>query len=127
MRTPLLALAAALVAIASGVAMVNISVPNKPASIVVNASAMTAGQNITLHLNYVPMNITVIKPNGTWAVLCMYFHGMLVDQYDSVWLDVYSYPYPPAATAVATAFKRASDMRDSNVTILLIVGQYRCP
>ncbi|MFP3193020.1 MAG: hypothetical protein RXR02_07905 [Thermoproteus sp.] len=127
MRIPLPILAAALAIIAAGVAMLHISVPNRPASIFINASALQPGQNMTLHLNYVPFNITIIKPNTTWAVLCMYFHGMLVDSYNIVWLNIYSHPYPPPAAAVATTFIYADDMKDSDVTILLIVGQYNCP
>ena len=126
MRAPLLALAALVVA-AAGVAMLHISVPSRPATLIINASTLAAGQNITLHLDYIPMNITVIKPNSTWAVLCMYYRGMLVDEYGSVWVDAYSHPYPPAATAVAETFTNAGDMWSSNATILLIVGQYSCP
>jgi hypothetical protein len=127
MRIPLLVLVATFVAVTAGVATLHISVPAKPASVLINASALQPGQNITLHLNYVPLNITIIKPNTTWAVLCMYFHGMLVDSYNIVWLNIYSHPYPPPAAAVATTFIYADDMKDSDVTILLIVGQYNCP
>lgn len=131
MRVPLPVLAAALVAIAAGTVMLNITVPDKPTSIIINASTLQSGQNITLHLDYIPLNITVIKPTADVAAFCMYYHGVLVDQYNYIWVDEYTDTYPGIATSGVTtfveSFKYATDMRDTNVTILLILGQKGCP
>jgi hypothetical protein len=131
MRTPLPVLVAALVAVAAGVATLHIVVPNKPTTIVINASTLAAGQNITLHLDYIPMNITVIKPNPPTAAFCMYYRGVLVDQYGTVWVDRYTDSYPGINTAGTTSyvesFSHAIDMYSTNVTILFILGQSTCP
>jgi len=124
MRTPLPVLVAALVAVVAGVATLHITVPAKPTSIFINASTLASGQNITLHLDYMPMNITVKTPNVISA-LCVYFHGMVVDSYNTVWLNIYENNYPGYSIISDNIFIDAK-MEDTNVTILFIAGQNGC-
>jgi hypothetical protein len=128
MRLPLPVLVAALVAVAAGVATLHISVPAKPAGVVINATALQPGQNITLHLSYVPLNITVIAPNGSLAtVVCMYYHGMLMDSSGYPWVNVYEISVWGATYTVT--FTSAADFKDSNMTIFvtLVGAGYDCP
>jgi|GEM_PF-3954910 len=129
MRTPLPVLVAALAAIAAGVVMLNVAVPAQPASVVINASALLPGQNMTLHLNYIPMNITVIPSNntylGTWV--CMYYHGTLIDTAGYPWVD--SYSFYVSGTTYTQRFAAAADFKSSNMTIFVTLGGagYTCP
>jgi hypothetical protein len=116
MRIPLPILAAALAIIAAGVATLHISVPAKPASIFINASTLQPGQNITLHLNYMPFNITVAMPYN-YAMVCIYFHGTVTDNYAYVWSDWY---YAGGGyNVVLNIYFVNADLKDTNVTILV--------
>lgn len=122
MRVPLPILAAALVVIAAGVVMLNVAVPAKPASIFINASTLQPGQNITLHLNYMPFNITVAMPYN-YARVCIYFHGTVVDKYAYAWSDWY---YTGGAyNIVLNIYFVDANLKDTNVTIL--VAYDYCP
>ncbi|MFP3252420.1 MAG: hypothetical protein RXO32_11925 [Thermoproteus sp.] len=118
MRIPLPVLAAALVALASGVVVLHISMPSQTAGLFINASALQSepGQNITLHLNYLPMNITIAMPYAFTRV-CIYFHGVVTDSYGEVWSDWYctwgSY------NEILTITFIDADLKDTNVTILV--------
>jgi hypothetical protein len=129
MRAPLPVLAAALAVVAAGVVMLNVAVPAKPASIFINATALQFGQNITLHLSYVPMNVTVIaSASAPMTALCIYFHGTLRDQNGVFWLDR-AEAYIPANYTRTMLFQSAGYFRDTSVTIL-VTGQdyyYDCP
>jgi hypothetical protein len=128
MRVPLPVLAAALMVIAAGVVMLNMAVPARPASIFINASALQPGQNMTIHLNYVPFNITVIPANSDLAtIVCMYFHGMLIDSGGYPWVNVYEIAVW-RSTYTAT-FTSAADFKDSNMTIFVTTAGagYNCP
>jgi hypothetical protein len=116
MRLPLPILAAALAVIAAGVATLYVSVPNRPASIFINASALASGQNITLHLNYMPFNITVAMPYN-YARVCIYFNGTVTDNYGSVWSDWY---YTGGSyNTVLNIYFVGADLKDTNVTVLV--------
>jgi hypothetical protein len=121
MRVPLPILAAALAVIAAGVVVLNVTVPAKPASIFINASNLNSG-NITLHLNYMPFNITVAVPYS-FTRICIYFHGTVVDSYGETWLDWY-YTWGSYNSVVTISFIDA-ELKDTNVTIL--VTQDYCP
>jgi hypothetical protein len=122
MRVPLPVLAAALAVLAAGVVMLNVAVPAKPASIFINASTLASGQNITLHLNYMPFNITVAMPYN-YARVCIYFHGTVTDNYAYVWSDWY-YTGGSYNTILNISFVGA-DLKDTNVTILVTYNA--CP
>jgi len=122
MRFPLPILAAALVVIAAGVVMLHISMPSRPVGLFINASTLQPGQNITLHLDYLPFNITVAMPYS-FTRLCIYFHGTVTDSYGAVWSDWY-YNWGFFNNIVNAAFVSA-DLRDTNVTILVTQGY--CP
>jgi hypothetical protein len=128
MRVPLPVLAAALVVIAAGVVMLNVAVPNRPASLVINASALQPDQNITLHLSYVPLNITVIAPNGNLETyVCMYYHGTLIDSAGYPWVNAYQISVWGATYTVK--FTSVADFKDSNMTIFVTLAGagYTCP
>jgi hypothetical protein len=121
MRIPLPILAA-LAVIAAGVATLHISVPAKLASIFINASALASGQNITLHLNYMPFNITVAMPYN-YARVCIYFHGTVTDNYAYVWSDWY---YTGGSyNIVLNIYFVDADLKDTNVTVLVTYNA--CP
>jgi hypothetical protein len=122
MRVPLPILAAALAVIAAGVVVLHVSVPNRPASIFINASTLSSGQNITLHLNYMPFNITVAVPYD-FTRICIYFHGTVVDSYGETWSDWY-YTWGSYNAKVAISFIDA-DLKDTNVTIIVTTDY--CP
>jgi hypothetical protein len=122
MRIPLPILAAALAVIAAGVATLYVSVPNRPASIFINASALASGQNITLHLNYMPFNITVATPYN-FVRICIYFHGTVADSYGQTWMDWY-YTWGGYNYKVTISFIDAH-LKDTNVTILVTTDY--CP
>ncbi|MFP3193019.1 MAG: hypothetical protein RXR02_07900 [Thermoproteus sp.] len=129
MRIPLPILAAALVVIAAGVVMLNVAVPAKPASVLINASALQPGQNMTLHLNYVPLNITVIPANNSnlATVVCMYYHGTLIDSGGYPWVNVYEITV--SGNTYTATFTSAADFKDSNMTIFVTLAGagYTCP
>jgi hypothetical protein len=122
MRVPLPILAAALAIIAAGVATLHISVPNRPASIFINASALQPGQNITLHLNYMPFNITVAMPYNYMRV-CIYFNGTVTNSYGWVWSDWYA--TGGSYNAVLNIYFIDANLKDTNVTVLVTYGD--CP
>jgi hypothetical protein len=127
MRVPLPILAAALAVIAAGVVVLNVTVPARLASVVINATALQPGQNITLHLNYVPLNITVIAPNGNLETfVCMYYHGTLIDSSGFPWINTYEIEV--WGSTYETTFT-AADFKDSNITIFatLAGAGYTCP
>jgi len=133
MRTPLPVLAAALAVMAAGVATLYITIPNRPASVFINASALQPGQNITLHLDYVPMNVTVVaSANARTTAVCMYYHGVLIDGAGNTYpnmFDAYFAPFGGVATSIFT-FRYAEYFQDTNVTILVIAGEQNygyCP
>jgi len=128
MRAPLPILAAALVVIAAGVVMLNVAVPAKPASVVINASTLQLGQNITLHLNYVPLNITVIPSSTVATIVCMYYHGTLIDSAGYPWVDEFQL-YVSGVPQYTQTFVAATDFKDSNMTIFVTIGGagYTCP
>jgi len=129
MRFPLPILAAALVVIAAGVVMLNVTTPAAPASVLINASTLQPGQNITLHLDYVPLAVTVIPSSSSQlaTVVCMYYHGTLIDITNYPWVNMYSFLV--SGTTYTQRFIAATDFKDSNVTIFVTLGGegYICP
>jgi hypothetical protein len=128
MRAPLPILAEALVVIAAGVVMLNVAVPAKPASVVINASTLQPGQNITFHLKYVPLNITVIPSSTVATIVCMYYHGTLIDSAGYPWVDEFQL-YVWGVPQYTQTFVAATDFKDSNMTIFVTIGGagYTCP
>lgn len=129
MRIPLPVLAASLMVLAAGVVILNVTLPNRPTGLFINASALQQGQNITLHLDYVPMNITIAtSANTPMTALCMYYHGILIDQYGEPWANAYTNYFGSGGTVV-TKFNSAVDIKDTNVTVLVVAAgwNYMCP